>query len=458
VVGGGASGDVGYEERSSQQCFINMTNVQGKRVTVAGLGRFGGGIAVSRWLVEQGAAKVLVSDQASAEQLSDSIKQLDGLPIEFHFGVRQNIEDFTQADLIVASPAIAPTNSLLLAAKDARVPVTTEIVLFIERCSATIIGVTGTKGKSTTTEILGRMLTTRYRTWVGGNIGKSLLLDLGRIDKKDLVVLELSSFMLEYLGGMQWSPHVAVVTMISSDHLDWHGSADAYISAKRNIVRFQRPDDFAVLNDSDAARSFSLNTVATVVNFSLDRGKHFDLALAGIHNQLNAQGAFAAANILGVTWDQAQGAIRDFRGLPHRLEVVHERDGIRFVNDSIATIPEAAIAALDSFPVKRVIQIVGGSMKKDPPIVDFCAALNERAKGVLCIGETGPKIAAALAESFSPANTAVYTCGDLVTAMNIANSIAIHGDVVLLSPGYASYDQFVNFEQRGETFARLAKG
>jgi UDP-N-acetylmuramoylalanine--D-glutamate ligase len=285
-----------------------------------------------------------------------------------------------------------------------------------------------------------------------------LLPDLPGIEKGDFVVLELSSFMLEYLGEMQWSPHIAVVTMISEDHLDWHGSVDAYVTAKRNIIRFQRPDDYAVLNDTDPARSFALNTIAKVVMLGAGAGTPFKLSLPGAHNQLNAQAAFAAARILGVTWDQAQEAIGDFRGLPHRLEVVHEERGVRFVNDSIATIPEAAIAALDSFPSKRVIQIVGGSKKKDPPIINFCAALCERAKAVLCIGETGGRIAEALEETSSPVGAAVYNCGDLATAMKIAKSIAGEGDVVLLSPGYASFDQFVNYEKRGEEFVRLARG
>jgi len=435
-----------------------MQPIRGKRVTVAGLGRFGGGIAVSKWLVEQGAASVLVTDKASAEDLADSVKQLDGLPITFRFK-EQREDDFTKADLVVASPAIPPTNALLQAAKRAGVPVTTEIRLFVERCPASVLGVTGTKGKSTMTAMLGQMLKPRFKTWVGGNIGKSLLDDLPEMDKTQLVVLELSSFMLEHLGEMRWSPHVAVVTMISSDHLDWHGSHEAYVNAKRNIVRFQRADDFALLNgENEYAKSFAADTRGRVGFFGLNDCRRFELALAGPHNQLNAQAAFAAANVIGVSWEEAQQAIREFRGLPHRLQVVAQRGGVTFVNDSIATVPDAAIAALRSYPAKRVIQIVGGSLKKDPPIIDLCAGLCERAKAVLCIGESGPKLTDTLARSPSVQCPPVYACGDLATAVKEAVSIASAGDIVLLSPGYASYDQFTNFEQRGETFARLARG
>lgn len=435
---------------------VAMQPIRGKRVTVAGLGRFGGGIAVSRWLVEQGAT-VLVTDRDPADKLADSVKQLDGLPIAFRLG-EQREADFTDTDLVVASPAIPPNNTLLEAAKAAGVPVTTEIRLFVERCPATVIGVTGTKGKSTTTAMLGEVLRRRFTVWVGGNIGRSLLADLGEIDTTHLVVLELSSYMLEHLGAMRWSPHVALVTMVSSDHLEWHGgSIDAYVNAKKNLVRFQRPDDFAVLNEeSPVAMEFARATPGRVVTYGLEGRKPFELTLPGRHNQLNAQGAFAAASVLGVTWDEAQAALRDFRGLPHRLELVAERGGVRYYNDSIATIPEAAVAALESFPPKRVVQIVGG-YDNGTPLTGMCNALVERAKAVLCVGQTGKRIAETLAQSNSQHGTSVYDCGDLATAVRLAGTIAAAGDVVLLSTGCKSYDQFVNFEERGAAFTRLVR-
>ncbi len=228
----------------------------------------------------------------------------------------------------------------------------------------------------------------------------------------------------------------------------------------RNATSFDTSasDDFAVLNDENAiARSFAMQTPARIVKFGLEGRPRFKLAVSGSHNQLNAQAAFAAAGVVGISREAAQTAIEHFPGLPHRLQIVYEHAGIKFVNDSIATIPEAAIAALRSFPSRQVIQIVGGSLKKDPPIIDLCAALCEEAKAVLCIGESGPKIVASMAQSPSTRCAAVYECGDLSTAMKIAKSIAASGDVVLLSPGYASYDQFTNFEKRGEEFARLAR-
>ena len=432
-----------------------IENFQGRRVTVAGLGRFGGSIAAARWLVEQG-ARVLVTDRAAAEKLAASVRQLEGLSIDLRLGEHRE-EDFTKAELVVASPAIPPTNPYLQAARAANVPVTTEICLFIERCPARILGVSGTKGKSTTTALLGEMLRRQYAVWVGGNIGHSLLPDLPKIRKEDLVVLELSSFMLDYLATMQWSPHVALLTMLAADHLEWHGSHTAYLEAKKALLRFQTPRDYAVLNEeNELSMKLAPEAKGRVILFGVQGRKPFELLIPGRHNQLNAQAAFAAAEAMGIHWEQAQDAIRRFPGLPHRLQLVHEAHGVRYFNDSIATIPDAAVAALESFPAKKVIQIVGG-YDKHLPFTAMCGALVDRAKAVLCIGATGPTIARIMGESPMTGAAAVYQCGDLATAMGIARKIAAPGDIVLLSPGGSSFDQFSNFEHRGEEFARLAK-
>jgi UDP-N-acetylmuramoylalanine--D-glutamate ligase len=250
---------------------------------------------------------------------------------------------------------------------------------------------------------------------------------------------------------------VAVVTMISADHLDWHGSPQAYVQAKKNILRFGGADDYAVLNQRDPPTAqLAHEAMGRVIFYGTAEDEKFRLLLPGDHNQLNAQGAAAAAAIFGVDWETAQQALADFSGLPHRLQLVHESAGVRYFNDSIATVPEAAIAALDSFPHKKVIQIVGGS-DKGLATTALCAALVERAKAVLCIGTTGPHLAELMERSDCPTAAAVYRCGDLGTAMSMARRIAVEGDIVLLSPGFASYDQFVNFEQRGEEFATLVK-
>jgi UDP-N-acetylmuramoylalanine--D-glutamate ligase len=432
-----------------------MFDFGNKRVTVAGLGKFGGQVAAAKWLVAQG-AKVLVTDRSPSEKLTSSMKELEGLPIEWRLGEHRE-SDFTLADLIVASPAIPPHNPYLDAARRAGVPITTEIRLFIERCPARrIVGVTGTKGKSTTTTLLGRMLDTKFRTHVGGNIGRPLLLEIDNIDADDVVVLELSSFMLEYLRDARWSPHVAVMTMLARDHVDWHGSEQAYLDAKKQILRHQTHADFAVLPEGMPNTAELTTATRGQVILYHTRGRPFELKVPGAHNQFNCRAAWAAAQVLGVSFDAAQEAVRDFAGLPHRLQLVHDSNGVRWFNDSIATIPEAAIAALESFPPRSVLHIVGGS-DKDLPFTALAAALCERAKAVLCIGTTGPRIAELLADSPTHHCPPVYRCGDLKTAAAQAKMIATPGDVVLLSTGCASYDQFDNFQHRGETFAELAR-
>ena len=196
----------------------------------------------------------MVTDQEKEEKLQESVKQLADLPIAWRLG-EHRIEDFTKADLVVASPAIPPSNPLLMAARESGVPITTEMKLFIERLPRNVktLAVTGTKGKSTTTTLLGMMLKTRYEVHLGGNIGKSLLFDLPRMRETDLVLLELSSFMLEYLRPLKWSPHVAVYTFVSQDHLEWHGGLEGYLAAKGVLVESQKPEDFVVYNPENLA-------------------------------------------------------------------------------------------------------------------------------------------------------------------------------------------------------------
>ncbi len=438
--------------------LVNSTassSFHNKRVTVAGLGRFGGGINVARWLVAQG-ANIVVTDRDVAEKLTDSVAQLDGLPIEFVLGAHRE-SDFTDADLVVASPALPPTNPYLQAATRAGVPITTEIRLLIERLPREMrtVGVTGTKGKSTTTTLLRLMLETKHKVWTGGNIGGSLLFDLPKMQAGDVVLLELSSYMLEHLRSLNWSPRIAVVTMLSSDHLEWHGSAAAYLDAKKNLLRFQSAGDVAIISHSPLADEFAATTQARVVRVPSNLHKPFRLAIPGEHNQLNAQTAFAAASQLGIDREIAQQAVEDFAGLPHRLQRVHvSSEGAAFFNDSIATIPEAAVAALHAFPPRSVIQIVGG-YDKGLDLSALAEALACRAKAVLTIGATGPMIGAAV--RMRNDQIEVTDCGELTAAVSRAKRITTSESIVLLSTGCASYDQFENFEKRGELFAHLAK-
>ena len=425
-----------------------------RRVTVVGLGRFGGGIGVTKWLCAQG-AKVTVSDRASAEQLGDSVRQLAGLDVSLHLGAHGEA-DFLKADLLVVSPAVPKDLPLLTAARDAGVLRTSEINLFLQRCPAPIVGITGSAGKSTTTAMTGAILRTKLPTHVGGNIGGSLLQELDNVNSQDVVVMELSSFQLEDLPIISISPHVALVTNLSGNHLDRHGTMEAYADAKKNIFRFQQPEDVLILNRECQAIQPWASEAPGKVEYFHPAGKAFELRVPGSHNQANAQAAWCAAKRFDVPREDAAGALARFRGLAHRLELIAERNGVRFVNDSKCTTPEGAVMALNAFEARRAILLVGG-YDKGADFANLAETIVRCAKAIVVMGASREKILSALDKCALPGDVSVRQVDCLGAAVSAAMELAEAGDVVLLSPACASYDQFNNYEERGEAFARLVR-
>ncbi len=427
-------------------------SLQGRRVTVVGLGRFGGGVGVTRWLVGQG-ARVTVSDQADQASLADSIRQLDGCEVAFHLGGHVEA-DFLEADLLVVNPAVPKHAPLIQAAGSAGVTRTSEINLFLQRCPAPVVGITGSVGKSTTTAMTGEILARRFTTHVGGNIGGSLLDELDAIEADHVVVVELSSFQLEDLPLVGISPHVAVVTNLQPNHLDRHGTMDAYAQAKKNIFAFQGAGDVLVLNRFDEAVAAWADEAPGEVAWFDAADEPFELMVPGAHNQANAQAAWEAVRPFGVGRAVAAEALKAFGGLAHRLQVVADRDGVRYINDSKCTTPGGAIVALDAFDPRRCIIIVGG-YDKGVSLEELGHALADRAKAVVATGATGPAIAAVATECGA---SGVEQVPDMAAAVEAAQRLAAPGDVVLLSPACASYDHFDNYEQRGDAFVRLVTG
>ena len=427
-------------------------DLAGKRVTVVGLGRFGGGVGVTRWLCRQG-ARVTVSDQAGAEELAESVDKLVGCDVALHLGGHEEA-DFLTADLLVVNPAVAKGSPLLAAAEEAGVPRTSEINLLLERCPGTVVGVTGSVGKSTTTAMIGEVLARRYITHVGGNIGGSLLNDLTDMRAEDMVVLELSSFQLEDVPLVGISPHVAVVTNIQANHLDRHGTMSAYADAKKNIFAFQGREDVLVLNSADKALiSWAADAPGRIEMFD-PGGEAFELIVPGAHNQANAQAAWAAARQLGIDRETAAEALRAFTGLPHRLQLVAERDGVRFVDDSKCTTPAGAIVALEAFEPGQCVIIVGG-YDKGVSFDELGRAIARRAKAVVAMGATREQIVSAVATAREGGLPEIARAEDFASAVSLACEYAKGGEVVLLSPACASYDQFANYEQRGQAFVEL---
>lgn len=427
-------------------------SLAGRRVSVIGLGRFGGGVGVTQWLCSQG-AKVTVSDAASPQSLAESISALDRLDVELHIGGHIE-DDFTKADLLVVNPAVPKESPLLKLAEKAGVPRTSEINLFLERCPAQVVGITGSVGKSTTTAMTGAVLATKFKTFVGGNIGKSLLNDLDKITKKSVVVLELSSFQLEDLPIIGISPNVALITNMAANHLDRHGTMLAYGNAKKNIYRYQSGDDVAIFNSLDKEVASWAKDAPANTDFFPTKGADFKLAVPGQHNQLNAQAAWAIARQFGMTKTQVSAALKNFAGLPHRLEFVCDKNGIKYFNDSKSTTPGGACVAVKSFKKGKVIILLGG-YDKGIDFSDMAKQIAAHAKAAVTFGKTGPMIAAAINDCAKRCEN--INCDNLAQAVEHARALAKKGDVILLSPACASYDQFDNYEKRGELFVTLAK-
>ncbi len=443
-----------------------------------GLGRFGGGLGATRWLAEQG-AEVLVTDLSPADKLAEPLEEIRPLAergvVKLRLG-EHNVSDFTTCDLVVANPAVPKPweNRFLRAATAAGIPITTEIRLLVERLPnrARTIGITGSAGKSTTSAMvhhaLARLAPPGRRVHLGGNIGVSLLQELPRIAPDDWVVLELSSFMLHWLGegvssgAAGWSPAIGVVTNISPNHLDWHGSMAHYEGCKLNIGRYRNSAD-ELLCFSDLA---GVPDGPGVRMLDPACPSPFELRIPGAHNQRNAllawrileaagrRDASLAPDGLAALGEQARRAFRDFPGLPHRLQFVGQVRGVRFFNDSKCTTPEAALLAIRAFAddplvgARRVHLIAGGYDKGSDlaPIARLAAELG----GLYTIGKTGPAIA-------REAGGKAIECGTLDRAVAAAAERAGPGQVVLLSPACASWDQFTNYEFRGETFAELVR-
>ncbi len=455
-------------------------DIHGRRVTVMGLGTFGGGLGAVRYLADQGAI-VTVTDLRSEAVLADSLKQLEGLDgLRFVLG-RHDADDFTRADLVVVNPAVAPGNEFVELARRANVPLTTEMSLFWQRNRGHVAAITGSNGKSTTTALTHSLLAaTGRRCWLGGNIGKSLLPVVNEIAPDDWVVLELSSFQLEWLDLIHARPDIAIVTNFSPNHLDWHQTLDNYRRAKQSLLRWQTASDVCVLNADDpdvaqwpsTARRYFFGTSAHCASrvignelliatssgdsIRLDLAEH--LKAPGAHNRMNAAAACAAAVMAGATREQLISGIRNFEPLAHRLQLVAERAGRAFYNDSIATTPESAICGLQSFD--RPIVLLAGGYDKQVSLEEFGRAIAQRVKAVALMGQTAQSLNAAIEHELARLND---TADSRSLSMHLATSFedafewaaaqSAPGDVVLLSPGCASYDWFRNFIDRGDQFA-----
>ncbi len=443
---------------------------RGCRVLVVGLGK--SGVAAAKVLAAKG-AEVTVTDIKPAEALGGPLGELAGLPVRVVAGHYPEVGG-DRFDLVIQSPGVPLHIPPLAQAREAEIPIWSEIELAFAWVQGPVVAITGTNGKTTTTALTGQIFQDAgRRTVVAGNIGVPLVQETVQAVPGTVFVVEVSSFQLECTR--QFRPQVAVILNITPDHLDRHGTMEAYIQAKARIFALQQSSDWAVLNyDDPVVRSLANQVPGRVLFFSrenqLPEGvfvrdgeitvrlgdrdtvicRSADVRLRGAHNLENALAAVAASWVMGIAPDNIAHTLATFPGVPHRLEQVGELNGVKFINDSKATNPDAAIKALDAFTLPLVL--IAGGRNKGSDFSPFAAKIKEKVKAVVLVGEAREAIGQALADiGFE----AVYPCDTFAGAVHTAARLAEPGDVVLLSPACASWDMFNNFEERGDLFRHL---
>ena len=440
-------------------------SLKGKKIAVFGLGVSNRPLV--RLLLEFG-CDVLGCDRTPREKLDREVLDLEAAGCKLSVG--ESYLEGLEADLVFRTPGMHPGNPALEALRAKGAEVTSEMEVFFEVCPCTILAITGSDGKTTTTTLVSEMLKAAGKTvWVGGNIGTPLLPRVREMRASDFAVVELSSFQLM---DMKRSPHVAVVTNLAPNHLDVHKDMEEYVEAKKNIFRFQGKDDILIVNADNeitaplrgngATKTFSRqgknanvmlagDTICRDGQPVLDKK---DILIPGEHNVENYMAAIAA--VQGLVGDKTiRQVAKTFGGVEHRIELVRIKDGVRFYNDSIASSPSRTIAGLRSFP-EKVLLIAGGYDKHIPYDVlgpEICAHVKKLYLG----GATGQKIRAAVENcpEYKPGAPEIVDCGDFASAVKAAAAGAVSGDVVLMSPASAAFDQFKNFMVRGEFFKKM---
>lgn len=457
--------------------IMKISDLKGKKITVMGLGFHGGGIGTVRFLSEAGAL-VTVTDIKSKEELKPSLEKLKGLKnISYVFG-QHRPENFTVADMIIKNPAAPWTNKYIQLAIKNNIPVEMDSGLFFKLCKNKIIGVTGTKGKTTTATLIYEILKTAGKNPIKVGIGQISALDkLRDLNKDSIVVFELSSWRLSALEKAKLSPQIAVITNIYPDHLNYYKTMDEYIQDKKNIFLHQnREEDCVISGDNEIVKNFENEIKSKIIKFSknkIENGKavyidsgaiYFnngidekkvlnlsDIKLKGEHNLENILAAIAAVSVAGAKIEDIKKTILNFSGVSHRLELIRELNGVKYINDTAATTPEAAIAGINSFS-EPIVLIAGGS-DKNLEMLELGKTISEKVKNTVFLkGEGTNKIITAI-KKISGADTDNFKIDNsMEEAVESAKTLAESGDIILLSPGAASFGMFANEFDRGDKF------
>ena len=450
-----------------------LASLEGKSVAVIGMGV--SNTPLIRMLLRAG-VKVTVCDKAAREQIAQRADELESLGAKFQLGP-DYLEKLSRFDVIFRTPGLSPNHPSVKEAVEKGSVLTSEMELFFRLCPCKIIAVTGSDGKTTTTTLISEFLKEAgYTVYVGGNIGRPLLPDVSDMVPEDMVVVELSSFQLM---TMEQSPNVAVFTNLSPNHLDYHHTMEEYTRAKKNIYLHQSKNDRAVFNyDNDITRQLAQEAPGKVMLFSrkstLEEGVYLrdntiwltndmgsrevlplaDIVIPGVHNIENYMAAIAAVD--GLVPDKCVRAVaKRFTGVEHRIELVRELDGVKYYNDSIGTSPTRTMACLASFDQKLII--IAGGYDKGVPFTQLGAEMVKKVKRLVLCGATAPAIRKAVEEApgFAHSGMELVETKTLDEAVQAARAGAVPGDVVVLSPACAAFDQFKNFMERGKYFKQL---
>ena len=434
------------------------------------------GLALARFLAAQG-ADVVVNDIRQAVDLQSAQEAMQGLQVKWHLGSHP-VSLLDGIDVVCVSGGVPLTLPLVEEARKRAIPVLNDSQIFMEHVSAKVIGITGSAGKTTTTTLVGRMaehaVKAPTKAWVGGNIGRPLIDVVDQIQPDDLVVLEFSSFQLEI---MEKSPAISAILNITPNHLDRHGTMERYAEIKSRIFQFQDPQDWTILGSDDPGSwslrdkvpgklaAFGFAPVADVPCAYIENGMItlFDgtkaaaifpvaeIELRGDHNLLNVLAACAVAQASGISHQAMQAGLRGFKGVPHRLEYVRTYKGAEWFNDFKATTPEGSAAAIRAF--KQPLIVLLGGRDKHLPWDKLAGQVHHSVEHVIAFGEAASLVIDAIGEIQPERNPlSIDRCETLAEAVARAAELAQPGDVVLLAPGGTSFDEFNNFEERGERF------
>jgi len=434
------------------------------KVLILGLGKYprGSGISAALYFAKRG-DEVTVTDLSTEKELAGNVKQLKKYKnVHFVLG-RHRLEDVRKADLIVRNPGIRKNTRELMEARKRGIPLASDITLFLEQCPVPVIGITGTRGKSTTSTLLADILTAsgKYRrVWLGGNILVSPLTFLSQVKEGDIVVLELSSWQLESTGEAGISPSIALWTNLMRDHLNTYEDMAEYAEAKAQIFRHQKPEDIALLPSDKSFDAYAESTAGNVYRWGTSRSlehkivKSVSLKILGAHNEKNAEAAVAVALQLNVSQTAIKKAPRQFTGIANRQELVATVRGVKFINDTTATTPDATIAAIKAFAKQGKIHLIFGGADKELDFTEVAGVLKRARVDVVVLPGTAH---AKIVKVFSAKKVSFQDVDSLREAVRTLFARAKKDDVILLSPGCASFGLFKNEFDRGEQFQKILK-